>query len=217
MSIFKNENTTFYEEHFGISMWEMPSFSFFRKPVRNTVPCQCISIPDIYRYIVGNYAKAQTEMLRSITDKAAARRYKAENFDFCTFSGIFHSRSRDGLAQQSDLLCIDFDHVADIPSLRERLLKEEHFDTELMFRSPSGDGLKWVIQVFREDMDHSSYFLAIYNYLRANGYPEPDRSGSDVSRACFIPYDPDAYINPKYDKIKDGNIFSSKEMAECPF
>lgn len=27
---------------------------------------------------------------------------------------------------------------------------------------------------------------------------DPDKSGSDVSRACFLPYDPDCFINPKY-------------------
>jgi hypothetical protein len=177
---------------------------------------RCISIPDIYRYIVGPYAKKQTEMLRSITSKDQARKYKAENFDFCTFSGIFHNRNKDGLLQQSDLLCIDFDHVADIPLLHEKLLNEPCFETELLFRSPSGDGLKWIIQVFRKGWEHSRFFNAVYNYLVANSYPEPDKSGSDVSRSCFIPHDPEAYINPKYNNVKDENFFT-RRMGECPF
>ena len=127
-----------YKEFFGVKEGELLSFSFFRKPIRNTEPLRCIGIPDIYRYIVGPYAKKQTEMLRSIMDKDLARKYKAENFDFCTFSGIFHTRNKDGLLQQSDLLCIDFDHVADIPSLHEKLLNDPCFETELLFRSPSG-------------------------------------------------------------------------------
>lgn len=84
-----------YEEFFGVKEGELLSFSFFRKPIRNTEPLRCIGIPDIYRYIVGPYAKKQTEMLRSITGKDQARKYKAENFDFCTFSGIFHTRNKD--------------------------------------------------------------------------------------------------------------------------
>ena len=205
-----------YEELFGVNEGELLSFSFFRKPIRNTDPLRCISIPDIYRYIVGPYAKKQTEMLRSITSKDQARKYKAENFDFCTFSGIFHTRNKDGLLQQSDLLCIDFDHVADIPSLHEKLLNDPYFETELLFHSPSGDGLKWIIQVFRKGWEHSRFFNAVFNYLVANGYPEPDKSGSDISRSCFIPHDPEAYINPKYSNVKDENFFT-RRMGECPF
>ena len=205
-----------YEEFFGVKEGELLSFSFFRKPIRNTEPLRCIGIPDIYRSIVGPYAKKQTEMLRSITDKDQARKYKAENFDFCTFSGIFRTRSNNGIAQQSDLLCIDFDHVADIPSLRERLLDDSCFETELLFCSPSGDGLKWIIQVFRKGWEHSRFFNAVLNYLVANGYPEPDKSGSDISRSCFIPHDPEAYINPKYNNVKDENFFT-RRMGECPF
>lgn len=210
------DHLSIYEEFFGVKEGELLSFSFFRKPIRNTEPLRCIGIPDIYRYIVGPYAKKQTEMLRSITGKDQARKYKAENFDFCTFSGIFHTRNKAGLLQQSDLLCIDFDHVADIPSLHEKLLNDPCFETELLFRSPSGDGLKWIIQVFRKGWEHSRFFNAVFNYLVANGYPEPDKSGSDVSRSCFIPHDPEAYINPEYNNVKDENFFT-RRMGECPF
>lgn len=127
-----------------------------------------------------------------------------------------HTRNKAGLLQQSDLLCIDFDHVADIPSLHEKLLNDPCFETELLFRSPSGDGLKWIIQVFRKGWEHSRFFNAVFNYLVANGYPEPDKSGSDVSRSCFVPHDPEAYINPKYNNVKDENFFT-RRMGECPF
>lgn len=210
-----DNSLSIYEEFFGVKEGELLSFSFFRKPIRNTEPLRCITIPDVYRYIVGTYAKGQTETLRSITDKDTARKYKAENFDFCTFSGIFRTRSKTDLVQQSDLLCIDFDHVADIPTLWTKLLNDPCFETELLFHSPSGDGLKWVIHIFRKGWDHSLFFKAVYNYLVANGYPEPDKSGSDVSRSCFIPYDPEAYLNPKYDNAREN--FFTRRLVECPF
>ena len=199
-----------YDDFFGTEEGENHSFSFFRKPVRNTEPLRCITVPDIYR------AKAQTETLRSITDRDAARRYKAENFDFCTFSGTFRFRGKDGLLLHSELLCIDFDHVADIPSLKERLLRDEYFETELLFRSPSGDGLKWIVAVDRKGWEHGDFYRAVCNYLVQSGCPEPDRSGSDVARSCFIPHDAEAFINPKYNNVKDENIFTRK-MGECPF
>lgn len=191
-------------------------FSFFRKPIQNTEPLRAITPPDIYRYIVGNYAKPQTEMLRSIKDKDEARKYKATHFDYCTFSGLFRSRNRKDLLTQSNLLCIDFDHVADIPSLKERLLNDPCFETELLFVSPSGDGLKWIVEIDYQGYEHSRFFACVANYLTEAGYPEPDKSGSDISRSCFIPYDPNAFVNPKYGIHRYENFFCT-EVRPCPF
>ena len=41
-------------------------FSFFKAPVRNTIPYKSISLLDAYNYIVGDYAKQRTEKLRSL-------------------------------------------------------------------------------------------------------------------------------------------------------
>lgn len=205
---------TIYTDFFGGE--DLHQFSFFRKPIQNTAPLRCITIPDIYRYIAGPFAEKQTEQLRSITDKDEARRYKASNFDYCTFSGLFRSRNRKDLITPSNLLCLDFDHVADIPSLKEKLLNDPCFETELLFVSPSGDGLKWIVEIDYQGYEHSRFYTCVANYLAEAGYPEADRSGSDISRSCFIPYDPDAFVNPKYGIHRYENFFST-ELRPCPF
>ena len=116
----------------------------------------------------------------------------------------------------SGLMCIDFDHVPDLIDLKQRLLADEYFETELMFVSPSGDGLKWIIAVDLQGMEHSRCFRAIANYLAHAGYPNVDMSGSDVARSCFLPHDPDVFINPKYEEHVKENIFRPR-MGECPF
>jgi hypothetical protein len=50
-------------------------FSFFKAPVRNTIPHKSISLLDAYNYIVGDYAKQRTEKLRVIKDPKQARLY----------------------------------------------------------------------------------------------------------------------------------------------
>ena len=45
---------------------------------------------------------------------------------------------------------------------------------------------------------HSNYFAAVANYILQTYGVEVDKSGRDISRACFLPYDPIAYINPLY-------------------
>lgn len=171
-------------------------FSFFRAPIHNTVPYKAITLHDAYRYIRGAYAHKQTAHLRTLTDAKAVRSCKATWFDYCTFSGTFSRRSDSALLHHSGLLCVDFDHVDDCEVLFEALLTDGYFETQLLFRSPSGDGLKWIIPIDLTHTTHADYFGAVAHYIHQTYRVEVDRSGRDLSRACFLPHDPHAYINP---------------------
>lgn len=171
-------------------------FSFFKAPVRNTIPHKSICLLDAYNYIVGEYAKQRTEKLRTITDPKQARQYKATNFDYCTFSGMFTTRNDKALVNRSDLLCVDFDHLQNVDLLRNQLLQDEYFETQLLFVSPSGDGLKWIISIDAAKTSHGEFFVAVANYILQTYKVAVDKSGRDISRACFLAYDPNAFIHP---------------------
>ena len=162
-------------------------FSFFRKPIQNIEPIRAVGIVDVYRYVIGHYAQLQTESLRSMLSSPEAKRYKATHFDYCTFSGLFRKRNEKELIMHSGLMCLDFDHVKNIGELKQQLLNHEYFDTELLFVSPSGNGLKWIIPVDLKGWKHSRYFKAVANCIKATGLPLVDMSGSDVARSCFLP------------------------------
>ena len=189
-------------------------FSFFRAPISNTQPHKTISLLDVYNYIVGEYAKQRTDKLRAILSPLScgegsgerlkkARFFKSSNFDYCTFSGIFTSRNDKELIKHSGLLCVDFDHLKDIETLFNRLLQDDYFDTQLLFRSPSGDGLKWIISIDTAQTTHGNYFASVANYILQTYGVEVDKSGRDISRACFLPHDPQAFINPLILKQND--------------
>jgi len=188
-------------------------FSFFKAPIRNTIPHKSISLLDAYNYIVGDYAKQRTEKLRSIEDPKQARQFKASTFDYCTFSGMFRTRNDKALISHSGFLCIDFDHVQNTDTLRQALLADEYFDTQLLFVSPSGDGLKWIISIDTSKVPHGKFFAAVANYILQTYKVEVDKSGRDISRACFLPYDPNAYINPllfnSFNSYNSYNSFNS--------
>ena len=177
--------------------------SFFRRPIRNTRPCRDASPQDIYKYITSDYAKANTETLRSITDPKERSRFKAANFDYVTPGGLFRSRKESDLIQASGYMVIDFDHIPDPDGLVLLLANEENFETVLAFRSPSGDGVKWFVNLpvgqTKPDgtpFTYGEFFTILSNYVRhAYGY-EADPSGKDICRACFLPFDPDAFLNP---------------------
>ena len=172
-------------------------FSVFKAPVTNTKPFKSTTLYGVYKYITGAYAQERTAHLRSLTDKKEARLYKASKFDYCTFSGTFNIRNDNALIEHSGLICLDFDHLANVQMTFEKLLKDKYFETQLLFRSPSGDGLKWIISINIAELPHQEYFKAISNYIRTEYSIEVDKSGRDISRACFLPHDPDAFINPK--------------------
>lgn len=177
-----------------------PHFSFFKAPVRNVTPYKQISLLDTWRYITGRYARRRTEELRLIRDPKRARMFKAEKFDYCTFSGTFSVRREDKLLNHSGLLCLDFDHLPDVEGLFRKLLQDEYFETMLLFRSPSGDGLKWIIPTDLTECSHAAFFRSVSAYV-AQTYGVPvDQSGKDVCRACFLPHDPQAYLNPDYSR-----------------
>lgn len=172
------------------------AFSFFKAPIKNTLPHKTVSLVQVYNAITGEYYKQNTEKLRSISDTVQARKYKAANFDYCTFSGVFNARNDKSLVTHSELMCIDFDHVQNTDTLRQALLADEYFDTQLLFVSPSGDGLKWIIEIDTRKASHGEYFASVANYILQTYSFEVDKSGKDISRACFLPFDPNAFINP---------------------
>jgi hypothetical protein len=174
------------------------SFSFFKAPITNITPHTQATLRQIYNAIIGNYYKARTKYLRNLTDPKQARQFKAANFDYCTFSGLFTTRSDRAIVKHSGLLCIDFDHLQNLSALKTRLLADEYFETQLLFTSPSGSGLKWIISFDPTETTHSEYFTAVANYIFQSYSVEVDKSGKDLSRACFLPHDPCAYINPQY-------------------
>ena len=175
--------------------------SFFKAPVRNVFPSKTLRLYQIYNLIQGKAYQKITSKLRQIADIKEARKFKANNFDYVTFSGTFKKRNDKALIKHSRLLTIDFDHIENIQKLKSDLLNDKYFETEMLFISPSGAGLKWIIQIDTEKVSHSDYFKAVANYINHTYGIEVDSSGKDVSRACFLPHDPNAYLHKRHQRL----------------
>lgn len=186
-------------------------FSFFRAPAKTVMPYKAADIKGVYQYItLYSPAQSATNALRAIDDPKQAREFKASHFDFVCFSGTFIYRKDDGLIQHSGLLCLDFDHVGNrfvLWELRQRLIADPFFTTWLLFTSPSGDGLKWVISIDLNLCDHRTWFRALQNYVRNTYHLEADEKCGDVSRTCFLPFDGNCYVHP--------SILNEPDV--CPF
>ncbi|MCY1721863.1 hypothetical protein OU798_16025 [Prolixibacteraceae bacterium Z1-6] len=180
-------------------MKKQPQFSYYDAPVKNVIPRKTITFADVYRALSGNFLKEHTQQLRLIADKTKNREFKATYFPYVTFSGTFSKRNEKGLIQHSGLIALDFDHVENVQALKNKLLLDNHFYTELLFISPNGNGIKWIIKIdTSRKYSHADWFQILSNYIKSTYEIEVDKACKDVSRATFLCYDPDAYINPKY-------------------
>lgn len=176
-------------------------FSYFKAPVRNTIPSATINLPRVFKAITSDYLKDKTEKIRAISNKKDRSEYKSKVLPFVTFSGAFTKRNANSLIEHSNYLCLDFDDLPDVKEAQRTLLSDTFLDADLLFTSPSGNGLKMIIeiQVNYLGKDHKEWFNDTSEYIQLKYGYEVDKSGKDVCRNCFLCYDPECYINPKYE------------------
>ena len=147
--------------------------------------------------------KDKIHLLRQEQDKSERERIKRGLLSIC-FSGKFKRRFDKDIISHSGLAVLDFDHI-DISF--KKLISGDPY-TFAAFISPSGDGLKVLVRIPPEIENHEAYYLGIVKYCENKKYPKLDTTSKNISRVCFISYDPDIYIN------KDSVVFDSKGTIE---
>jgi hypothetical protein len=163
-------------------------FSYFKPGVTNVIPLLEVELPAVYALIKSSRLKEITEKIRE------GRADKSRDLPSACFSGTFKSRGITGLLQYSGLICLDVDKLDDAPSLKEKLSKDAFLNPMLLFISPRGHGLKIIVRVKYAEADkHEVYFEALTRYLKGAYGIEIDASGKDVSRLCFLCWDPEPF------------------------
>ena len=178
--------------------------SYFLAPITNKVPLKTLSLPEVAAIIKSRVLEPQTLALRAITDKDGARQYKGSHFPYVTPAGVFSYCNDQSLLRHSGLLTMDLDHIADVEVLKCKLIADRNFHTTMLFRSPSGDGLKWFLEIDLQRCSHRQWFDAVRNYLMSPAYgltaKQVDPSVRNESRACFLCYDREVYVNLNTDR-----------------
>lgn len=170
-------------------------FNLFTGGIKTKKPTQTITLADAVALIGGPAYEISTRELRAL-EPDLQKVFKAD-LDYVTFSGTFNpTRLVKNLYSHSGLICLDFDHVANLWETRLQLQADPH--TLVLFTSPSGTGLKVVFSVAglaTEPERHKDLYADMAVYIRQTYGLEVDASGSDVSRACFLPHDPSVFTN----------------------
>lgn len=193
-------------------------FSYFNTPINSTsqpIPAKDTNLYDLHQLIISDQFKAVTKRLRDLINTTTPKEqqdYKANNLHYVTFNGTFYHRADKGVKEPSYHFVGDIDHVGErLMELRDRIISDKVLCTQLVFISPRGDGLKFVVRIARDIIDYTaaskimdpiwqavnSYFIKEYrDILTPNAKGEViDGACKDLSRACFICHDATAYLN----------------------
>lgn len=163
---------------------------------RETKTCH-VPIAKVVDVIRNAKFKKQIERIRSVVamgDEAQAKSLKL-GLPAILWSGQFTSRKAADLIQHSGLIVADFDDLEEnLQTVRAKLIGSPFL--LLHFISPSGNGLKAVFRVSADPAQHGESFNAVAQHVYELTGEKIDPSGKDVSRICFVSYDPEIFVNP---------------------
>lgn len=114
-----------------------------------------------------------------------------------TFSGYFEGAHKaENIKKYTNLIIVDIDDVTKVQALKIRKKVSNNRHTLAIWLSPSARGVKILIKIDGNPKVHKHWFNSVMYYLEEEFELEIDKSGSDVSRLCYLSHDPDIYINP---------------------
>jgi len=183
------------------------TLQFGRRITAPDDPLQKIPLSRLYQGITRPKAGLNNQiqrlrMVRTMDVKQYSRLKRELPYFVC---GHFHPsvRRREHFAS-IQCFVIDLDHFQEADKDRQQVAAQLQNDDRLMmaFTSPSGDGLKLVFRLSEQCFDAGLYALfykAFLQSLAAQYHLEKviDATTHDVTRACFLSVDPDAYFNPE--------------------
>lgn len=152
----------------------------------------------------GRYASEIT-YLRTYLNNGDTEKYDSfkKRLPGVTFCATFNKkRKRDDLKDYNQLIVIDIDKLSqeELASVKEQLLND-HF-VSCFWESPSQKGVKGIVQLgynfplTESDINasHKHAFANLVAYFFKNYGINLDISGSDITRLCFLSYDPNLVL-----------------------
>jgi hypothetical protein len=151
----------------------------------------------------GKY-KEQVEAIRKLIaegQETEADKLKKQLLAF-TPSGTFENgRKAELLSQYSEYVILDLDDLNPVQLVEAKKIVALAPYTFAVFISPSGNGLKIIVAVNSKAEHHKIAFQQVSDYYAQALQVEVDPSGKDVSRLCFMSYDPDCFRNINAEKF----------------
>jgi predicted P-loop ATPase len=163
-----------------------PNISYFNN-IAHTKKGMSLTFSDFLEKIKDGYW--QDQVLKYRNDKSQESK---KALPYVTISGLFKERNSNLLTQHSGFIAIDIDGLKDLNHVREQICCDNNFYAT--FVSCGGSGLCAIAKINPKLHLESFNYLSKYLYTKYN-IIEVDEKCKDISRARFVSYDPDLYIN----------------------
>ena len=177
----------------------MTTINLFRNTF-DPAPLRTLALGEALAAIrTGAYRREIERLLRvRAGGEVAAYRRAKEQLPAFTFAGTFQpTRCIANLVQHSGIVHGDLDHLPDVDATRQQLSQDP--SVLYCFRSPSREGLKLGVRI--DPVADDAAYKHAWAVVAAD---HPDRygvtwdpTGKDVSRLCYVSWDPDCYDNPE--------------------
>ncbi|QZK99525.1 virulence-associated E family protein [Flavobacterium psychrophilum] len=119
-------------------------------------------------------------------------------------------RKLEFLAEYSKCIILDIDKLNDKDLQNASHLANQSEFTFASFISPSGNGLKILVNINSDKANHKEAFLLVQAHYESILKLEIDKSGKDVTRLCFCSFDESLYLN------ENATTFVTLSAAEIP-
>jgi hypothetical protein len=167
-----------------------------------------VSLSEVLHQIKNGKYKTEVEQVRYVLKSAGKEESDKvkKTLPAFTVSGVFEGgRSVKHLKQYSKYIILDIDKLSEKEIEETRLMAQIAEYTLATFISPSGNGLKIIVEVDSDADKHMEAFLQVADYYEKALNVEIDPSGKDIPRLCFFSYDPECYVKDKHlvFKVKD--------------
>lgn len=180
-----------------------PHVSYYAS-VRRPGSQQTIAIDDWIAGIRSGRWKAPVEKARAeyqANGKSDEYKRFKDALSAVTPNGVFSYRNNEKLVESSCSVHGDVDALS--PGLLQHTL-DLMIDCPLLyylFISPSGDGIKFGFKTPRiaDDVEYKRRYSAFERHVSATYGVTLDKACKDISRACFVSYDPHAVYNADCD------------------
>ncbi len=157
----------------------------------------------------GKFKSEITEIRNSLKENNKNKSGRLKNsLSGFTVSAIFdEKRRKERVIKYYGVMVLDIDNLKDeeeVERIKKEIEKIEY--TKMVFVSPSGLGLKIIVETNNTDVErHTEVYKELVNYYGNQLNVGFDSQTCDVSRLCFFSYDETAYYNCK------SKIFISKK------
>ena len=154
----------------------------------------------------GVYQNAITYLRKSLADnkKEAAEKAKKSLPAFTPSATFNGGRKMEFLTNYNALMVLDIDKLEKekLQQCKTKIRMDDFVFAS--FVSPSGNGLKIFVKVSSDKEQHKETFLELQRYFEELLQVEIDKSGKDITRLCFMSFDPELYLNENAEVFASG-------------